>query len=112
MAPEKQQVNPSVVLLHNVDPSWPPSEKDSILDAVRRIETALKSRGRRVIEVPVSDADLAAVLAPFDPAGHIVFNWCEELPGIPRSDVRVTECLEKLGYTYTGSPASTPPSRS
>ena len=104
MAPEKQQDNPSIILLHNVDPSWDPAEKDSIMDAVRKIETALKTKGRRVIGIPVAGADLAGVLASFDPAGHIVFNWCEELPGIPRSDVRVTECLEGLGYTYTGSP--------
>jgi D-alanine-D-alanine ligase len=104
VAPENRIPDLPIVLLHNIDPTWAVVEKELVLNAVRQMAAALTTEGHQVIEVPVTHADLAAVLAPFDPAGHIVFNWCEEFPGIPRSDVQVADLLEGLGYAYTGSP--------
>jgi D-alanine-D-alanine ligase len=95
---------PAVVVLHNVDPSWPQADTTAVLDTVRRFVTALIAEGHKVCEVPITGKDLAAALAPCNPADHIVFNWCEEFPGIPHSDVLVATHLEQLGYTYTGSP--------
>jgi D-alanine-D-alanine ligase len=95
---------PAVVVLHNVDPSWPPADTTAVLDTVRQFVVALAAQGHKVFEAPVTGADLAAALAPYDPSCHIVFNWCEEFPGIPHSDVQVTTHLGRLGYTYTGSP--------
>jgi D-alanine-D-alanine ligase len=105
MASETRIADFPVVLLHNIDPTWPPGETDLAMDAVRQMVVALIAEGHRVIEAPVTHADLAAVLAPFDPAKHIIFNWCEEFPCIPRSDVQVAGLLEQLGYAYTGSPS-------
>lgn len=104
MAPKIQTAGLAVVLVHNVDPSWAPADTAAVMDAVDRLVTALTAEGHRVFEAPVTGADLTETLAPFDPDKHIVFNWCEELPGIPRSDVQVALLLERLGYTYTGSP--------
>lgn len=95
---------PAVVVLHNVDPSWTAADTTEVLETVRQFTTALAAQGHRVFEAPVTGADLTAALAPYDPSCHIVFNWCEEFPGIPRSDVQVTTHLRRLGYTYTGSP--------
>jgi len=97
-------VKPAVVVLHNVDPSWPPSATAAVLEDVRQFVTALAAEGHAVFEAPVTGTDLGAVLAPYDPACHVVFNWCEEIPGIPRSDVQVADHLKRLGYAYTGSP--------
>jgi D-alanine-D-alanine ligase len=36
----------------------------------------------------------------------IVFNWCEEVPGIPRSSALVALELERGGFSYTGADAS------
>lgn len=94
----------AVVVIHNVDPLWPAADQDAERDTVNHLIKALMAEGLRVFDVPVTDADLAAALAPFDPGTHIVFNWCEELPGIPRSDAQVAELLELLGYAYSGSP--------
>jgi D-alanine-D-alanine ligase len=33
----------------------------------------------------------------------VVFNWCEELPGIPRSAAQAAAILERLGYSFTGA---------
>jgi len=37
----------------------------------------------------------------------VVFNWCDCLPGVARSDVLVARTLSALGLTYTGTPAPT-----
>jgi D-alanine-D-alanine ligase len=105
--PEVQVATLAVVVLHNVDPSWPPTEKAVVMDAVSQLVTALTAEGHRVFEAPVTSADLAAALAPFNPGSHIVFNWCDELPGIQKSEIQVAMLLEQLGYTYTGSPPET-----
>ncbi|MGQ9683574.1 MAG: D-alanine--D-alanine ligase family protein [Anaerolineae bacterium] len=95
-----------VLLLYNVDPSWPP---DQVAEAERltvELAAALAAEGHAVTPVGVRDGDLAACLAAYDPRQYVVLNWCEELPGIPRSDVTVAEVLEAAGFCYTGP---TPP---
>lgn len=105
MSIEARRSLPPVLLLHNLDPSWTSADAGDVRDAVAQLTAALQAGGRRVIEAPVTSQDLARTLAPFDPAGCIVFNWCEELPGCPHSEVQVVRELEKRGFTYTGSPA-------
>jgi D-alanine-D-alanine ligase len=46
---------------------------------------------------------IAALLNPFDPEEVLVFNWCEDFPGIPHSYPLAARKLEKLGFTYTGA---------
>lgn len=103
MTPVNRRIDLAVLLLHNVDSSWEVSEIAAVNEAVSAMTCALMQEGHPVVEVPVTHADLEIVLKPFSPDKHIVFNWCEELPGIPRSDVMVTEILEDLKFTYTGS---------
>ncbi|HSB89739.1 MAG TPA: hypothetical protein VLD63_06910 [Anaerolineales bacterium] len=73
------------------------------LDEIENLTAQLRDLGHPVTPVVVSNDDVAAALAEHDPAAHIVFNWCEELPNVPRSDARVARTLERLGYTYTGA---------
>jgi len=103
MAPEKRRPDPIVLLLHNVDPSWEASEIAEANEAVGAMASALVLEGFPVAEVPVTHPNLKEILRPFAPQSHIVFNWCEELPGIPRSDALVADILESLGFTYTGA---------
>jgi len=105
MAIEHRRAACCVLVLHNLDPAWSPRETEEVRAAVRLLMEGLRGEGYRVREVPLYDANLAAALAPFDPQQHIVFNWCEELPGCYRGDVRVTQVLEQLGFNYTGSPS-------
>jgi len=104
MAPVKRRTDLAVLLLHNVDSSWEVSEIAAVNEAVSAMTCALMQEGHPVVEVPVTHGDLEVILKPFSPENYIVFNWCEELPGIPRSDVRVTEILENLKFPYTGAP--------
>jgi D-alanine-D-alanine ligase len=93
-----------VLLLHNVDPSWEPSDVEVVFEAAKQLKSALREEGHPVVEVPVWNSELAVILKPYNPKGYIVFNWCEELPGLPRSDFVVAQILETLKFTYTGSP--------
>ncbi len=94
----------AVLLLHNIDLSWEQSEIEAVVEAAGKMNAALRQEGHTVIELSLKSTELAQILEPFDPEDYVVFNWCEELPGIPRSDIKVTQILEKLNFLYTGSP--------
>lgn len=95
-----------VLLLHNLDGSWSPDEMAQVLHEVSALESALVEQGHEVINVPICDANLEHLLSAYDPGEYVVFNWCDELPGMPHSDAMVTRTLESLHFAYTGSPAS------
>ena len=92
-----------VLLLHNVDPAWTADERSASIDATEQLASALKNVGHPVTPLAVLDTDIAAVLSPYDPDDAVVFNWCEEIPGIPHSEARVAEIIESLNFVYTGS---------
>jgi D-alanine-D-alanine ligase len=92
-----------VLLLHNLDPAWPSGERDIAVQETEGLASALREFGHPVTPVAVCDADLTTCLKNHNPFEWIVFNWCEELPGIPHSDGLVAEILETCGFTYTGS---------
>lgn len=95
---------PGVLLLYNVDPSWPQKDILDALSQARTILEALSEKVPRVREVRVEDQLLAMRLSAFDPREWIVLNWCEEIPGLERSEHLVPVVLETLGFHYTGSP--------
>jgi D-alanine-D-alanine ligase len=103
MAEERRRTDLPVLLLHNLDDTWEPADFERALEDIDHLETALRAEGHPVINVPVYDADLEGSLRNYDPKDFIVLNWCEELPGVPRSEALVAEALEDLMYTYTGS---------
>lgn len=92
-----------VLLLHNIDQSWDTADIDLTLQEVANFESALEDQGHPVTNVPVFSADLSSCLSSYDPDRYIVFNWCEEIPGVPHSEALAAETLEKLDFTYTGS---------
>ncbi|MEW6672346.1 MAG: hypothetical protein AB1427_11635 [Thermodesulfobacteriota bacterium] len=103
MTPANRRTDLAVLLLYNVDPSWETSEIASVREAAGAMTSALLLEGHPVVEVPATHPDLVEILRPYSPDDYIVLNWCEELPGIPRSDAMVAENLERLNFTYTGA---------
>jgi D-alanine-D-alanine ligase len=95
-----------VILLHNMDPEWTEAELREAAQDVAALGDALAGVGHRVELLPVEDDRLRDRLKPFDRHDHIVFNWCEGLPGVPHSESEVAAVLEDLGFTFTGSPAA------
>lgn len=94
-----------VALLHNLDPAWSQQDLDDVLRETVRLGEALEGCGHEVMYVPVMNAELHAALAACDPMLWIIFNWCEELPGVPHSEPLVAAMLDAAGYVYTGAPA-------
>jgi len=95
----------STVLLHNVDPAWSGEESAMALDAVQALSQAMLALGHAVIVVPLRDDGIQAALSPFSPDSHIVFNWCEGIPGQDHSEAEVARVLEALGFIFTGAGA-------
>jgi D-alanine-D-alanine ligase len=93
-----------VLVLHNLDSTWKPADIDEALHVVAELESALEEQGHWVADVPVYDADLSGWLRDYDPKDYVVFNWCEELPGVSYSEALVAQKLSELNFTYTGSP--------
>ena len=97
----------TVLVLFNLDPVWSEQEKSEVTGITSQMGKAIDSAGYRTILVPVTTGDLDEVLSDFDPSKHIVFNWCESLPGIYHSEWLVAEYLERHRYTFTGSTSAT-----
>lgn len=95
-----------VLLLHNLSPDWTPEEDRDAEQDVSTLGDALIGLGHQVELLAVEDERLASRLESYDPRDHIVFNWCEELPGVPHSEPEVAAVLERLGFVFTGSPSN------
>lgn len=96
-----------VVLLYCVDPKWTTDEKDEVVRQSKQFGDALAQVGYQVSLVAITDDDIASKLRPFKPSKCVVFNWCEEIPGIEHSEWLVAKKLEMSGYTFTGASSDT-----
>ncbi len=92
-----------VILLYNLDRAWPPADKQEVQNLTQTLATALTAVGHPTQTICLEDNNLERVMAGCDPTRQIVFNWCEEIPGIPRSGYQVARKLEELTFTYTGA---------
>jgi len=93
-----------VLLLHNVDPKWRKRDRSYAHEAAAKLVQGLSDEGHPVASILVDSPFLEPLLEPQDPDQVVVFNWCEELPGVPRSEPLVAYTLERLGYVFTGAP--------
>lgn len=92
-----------VLLIYNFDLSWSQQEIQDWLESLHCMADALIEVGHPLQEVSVYSAQLESILGSFCPDECLVFNRCEELPGIPHSEHRVTQVLDRMGFTYTGA---------
>lgn len=92
-----------VLLLHNMNPEWTLDERNETQEDVTALADALREVGHPLELLTLEDDRLAELLSGFDPGKHIVFNWCEELPGVSGSEPDVAAVLERLGFVFTGS---------
>ncbi|MCX8043575.1 MAG: hypothetical protein N3B18_05540 [Desulfobacterota bacterium] len=99
-----KKTNIPVLLLHNIDNGWDHEEIETAYREIGLIESSLKQEGHPLTSVAVENSDLEGYLKKFDPGEHVVLNWCESLPGVPRSEAIVAQTLESFSFAYTGSP--------
>ena len=93
----------SVAVLHDLDPSWTPVEKQETRAQVAAMVEALGALGHPVQSLPVCSTDVDEVLSRLDPRGCILLNWVEELPGQQRGCVSAARAFEACGFVYTGA---------
>jgi D-alanine-D-alanine ligase len=92
-----------VLLLYNLDPTWPAQDRYESVEIMEKLRGELQKQGHPVLPLCLEDADLTGLLSAYDPEKYLVFNWCEEIPGLPRSAAEAARGLEKLGFTFTGA---------
>jgi D-alanine-D-alanine ligase len=97
------QTSIPVIVLYNLNPTWSEEDKQDCLTSTHRLSTALASIGHPVQELCLQSAELETLLRCYNPNNYVVFNWCEELPGINHSEYQVVQILEGMGFIYTGS---------
>jgi D-alanine-D-alanine ligase len=96
-----------VILLYDLDPSWSQQDIQECHAAASLLMNSLIDTGHHVQEVSVQSAELETVLEDFNPDENLIFNWCEELPGITHSEYMVAQTLERMGFTFTGAGSQT-----
>ncbi|MEW6440976.1 MAG: ATP-grasp domain-containing protein [bacterium] len=94
---------PPVLLLYNLDPTWDPEEREAVIEESTRLGSALGEVGHSVTLLPVCDIDFHSQLTGIPDGGWVVLNWCESIPGMPRSEAQVAAALESMNLAYTGS---------
>jgi D-alanine-D-alanine ligase len=94
-----------VILLYDLERSWPQADIQEILNLTQTLATGLRTVGHPTQIICLEDDNLERVMSGCDPDRQIVFNWCEEVPGVPRSGHLVARELERLGFIFTGAGA-------
>lgn len=94
-----------IILLHNIDLTWDASDLESAVKEVSILEREVLKQGHTVRNTPLYDENLHLLLSEIDPEQHIVLNWCEGIPGKPRSEAAVVKTLASMNFVYTGSEA-------
>lgn len=94
-----------VLMLYNLDPSWTPQDIQESQAVSLLLMNAMAEVGHPIQEICVQSAELETYLDGFNPNEHIIFNWCEELPGLTHSGSQVAQTLDRMGFTYTGASA-------
>ncbi|PKN34610.1 MAG: hypothetical protein CVU61_07365 [Deltaproteobacteria bacterium HGW-Deltaproteobacteria-19] len=92
-----------VLLVYNLDGTWEETAREEVLRETRRLGSALELEGHRVREVPVRGEEDLQALSVLDPSEWIVFNWCEAIPGLPRSEAEAARRIGGAGFVYTGA---------
>jgi len=96
-------INSPVFMLYNINPEWSREDIDESKQVVETLSIALREEGHPVIETCLEIKNLIGLLRPHAPDGTIIFNLCEEIPGIPHSYDLIAQSLEELGFTFTGA---------
>jgi D-alanine-D-alanine ligase len=95
--------NIPVLFLYDMDPAWDSRDKITAQKSNEKMMSALKDAGHPVESAKLSTQDVGDILSDYSPEELIVFNQCENIPGIPHSEPIAAKMIESLGFTYTGS---------
>lgn len=105
MAKKNYDALERVIVLYNMDTSWPKADQRNALRLVDNMLDGLEGMGLRLAAVEIQE-DLEP-LSNYDPDEWVIFNWCEGFAGQPWSDALVAKGLEQNGFVYTGADSRT-----
>lgn len=92
-----------VLVIYDLDPVWDRFEISDVRNSSKMLFESLKDEGIETYLEELNDPYLERILERYNPVDTIIFNLCEILPGIPKSEKRVMEIFENKGFTYTGN---------
>jgi D-alanine-D-alanine ligase len=92
-----------VLMLSNLNRQWSKEEIQDSVNLTDSLYQALSEAGHPVSHVCLDSDDLSSLLDTYCPDDLIIFNLCDEIPGIPHSEALVAQELERRGFTYTGA---------
>lgn len=92
-----------VILIYDVDSSWPLRDIKAKKDSARQLSQALADVGHPVEELCVQSADIQSAMRHICPDEFLILNWCEEFPGVSYSESQVAQALEQMGFIFTGT---------
>jgi D-alanine-D-alanine ligase len=94
-----------VVLIYNIDNSWPEADQNN---SRRLLDHMVESLHRCRVDVkPIQICRDLDPLNEYDPDTTVIFNWCEGYDGLPWSDAIVAKDLEARGFIFTGANSRT-----
>ena len=93
----------NVLVLYDIDSAWEDFEVTEARKSTNYLYESLKAEGVEARIAELNNSDLEGILKKYNPSETIIFNLCETLPGIPASEIKVLETIEKMGFTYTGN---------
>jgi len=91
-----------VIVLYDLDPAWDRFEISETRNSNRVLFESLKDEGVETYLEELSDPDLEKILERYSPEDTIIFNLCETLPGVPKSELRVLEIIKNKGSLIPG----------
>jgi D-alanine-D-alanine ligase len=92
-----------VLLLTDVNPRWHPEEIQERMTATGILLRSMWEVGHPATSIYMETEELPESLFGYRPSEVIVFNLCDEVPGIPRSCALAALKLEECGFTFTGA---------
>jgi D-alanine-D-alanine ligase len=94
-------VKPNVIVLTNDNPAWNDSDRVVSEAMVKLMLDGLRAEGHTAQRVIFFD-DLSALEA-YNPREWLIWNWGEEMAGVPWTEALVAGELERRGFAYTGA---------
>lgn len=91
------------LLLTDVNPRWSAEEIQERITATRILLQSMREIGHPATSIYIETEELPESLFGYHPSEVIVFNLCDEVPGIPRSCALAARKLEECGFTFTGA---------
>jgi len=103
---KEKNAKKKILIIYDIDDNWWETEKREVYDSVKSLKTALLKKKFEVEDIEINrKEDLTIKLKKYSNNNVLIFNWCESIPGLPQSEWKVPDALEKLGFAYTGSSA-------